>query len=520
VELVVQNKQKAKPKSQKRKPRRALSASGQRSELVRTAAGVTNLGVVSEIAKRIALPFNYDAMRFGTGAAGERTCVQRLFNRIDGLATTTDYQPGGGLAPGNSFAVVRKSFVNAIYPVGVTSTGGVYAYVRLGTQPTLYGGQRFDLQTSYLDVESASGDGWPNIGVNQYGMTINGIRSQRRYLYLSFGMKINVTAEIVITGTDGTAGATLSVHKFDGLQEFIDVGSASVEHYTTTDYITLSYTVPSNGYYSFSLSFAAFDKTNQAPADKTLAYMNSIQMQAYLPNGTSMYMVHGTPPDYKNYGAVMDGSRVCTSSLLWTNTTPTLTRGGSIVGARIPVEQSWLGYLGTTIPSDPFDYVSVKEGAVSMDASNGAYAYTIPSSPEAFQRWSVEARFPGTGQSGFGDHWHPIVLPYGGEVIIACQSPSTADLQSSIQTFTVAIEYQTSSQWFEKRLATATLSEISAAIAEVARLPAVTENPVHSKLARSIMNGIEDVSEVISSFRGAVSKQSGRLGSIIDAFLG
>lgn len=165
--------------------------------------------------------------------------------------------------------------------------------------------------------------------------------------------------------------------------------------------------------------------------------------------------------------------RVISMSLLATNTSPELARGGNINAARVPHTQN----VFSNIPSDIALLPSNRRW--QREASTGAYVWWMPSQidelePDAIDRMSVnyrEADFLMVNVAGWG----------------AGGNTSTFRLQ-----FDWLVEFYTPSQLFEKIQTPPMTREFEALYHALLELDAATCNPGHMDLLRDLFtSGVE-----------------------------
>lgn len=205
-------------------------------------------------------------------------------------------------------------------------------------------------------------------------------------------------------------------------------------------------------------------------------------------------------PHYSDLMSSAEKIRINAYSLMFTNTTPVLTKGGTIVSRQTPGDEPWyeLVHLG-------FAALSGAKGADSRNADNGVYMFARPTDPLDF------AQLDDIDVSG-GD-----VLGITFDLDLSRQYLATVvDYPDTTTrgyfTHVFNVEFLTDNSWFNPSSYRIDSSLFERAVAETRNIPQFHENPLH---LTDIWNTAKKVAGGIMKYGPAVLKAAEMIGPLL-----
>lgn len=465
----------------------------------------TSLGSgVTNAALSLALPLEEKPCHLGDPAGAIMTAVSKTFVRDQVPFAPANCQ----IEQGGAFCVLRKvALAGSISPVfketGIPASNQVY--FRPGASdhsavPTCVRSHGTNGSLPFVYSVYTAGPAFDVGSPVQYAATMNGDQSTDRFLYfdnteLRFDFELSGAA----AATD-RANVTYEVFKFDGKQVSLLglVQQSRVDNGEATQ-ATLGITA---GYIMIRCNVTILT-TAGAPSEGTVA----ISVSSYNAS-VNMQVVHYPVEDLAEYMGAVEGLRVNAASLLWTNTTPAIDRGGEIVGFQPAPGQNWLHLLyhaGQGYDESPFEALSSEAGSVVLDATNGMYACSVPCSTTEVLNFGDE--FSTSGAEGYEmnitDSYYPLIRGNSADLFLAWLCPSGS---TGVLTKTSVVEWTTDKQFYEKRYPDVSWNELQAAIRLLSAAPHFTENPKHIASMHSSLQPLANFGrDLFSLSRGALS---------------
>lgn len=186
-------------------------------------------------------------------------------------------------------------------------------------------------------------------------------------------------------------------------------------------------------------------------------------------------------PGIHDYQAVVDESRITAVSVLITNTSNVLTRGGQVTGYQVPGANEWTKYLN-------FDFVSSCNKSQTLAADKGIYGFLKVTQPEDL-RYQPSTFF---GAHAYDMDNNADFLTFNINVPRSVGGSG----RSFKMYFTFGVEFKTDSIWFTKYIVDPNTLMVDQVLRIMAHLRQFHENPLHWK----------DIQKAISRFLGGVVK--------------
>lgn len=202
--------------------------------------------------------------------------------------------------------------------------------------------------------------------------------------------------------------------------------------------------------------------------------------------------------------------RVTGASMLLTNTTPELTRGGFFRTFQFQPRDDFMTFIDS---DDPLGYLSDIQGPSDPHSfRNGTYAWMRPGNIESYELQNIFARDT-TGKV----YGHNIpVFHSGGWLVTVVEGPE--DAQTVSTTASYSIEFVSRSYWYGPVTSRLTSSEWDGIVDRMFDIEQVTENPIHLKeIGNAIMNIARGITPALPYVAKAVSLFSPTTGAVLGA---
>lgn len=451
-------------------------------------------GNIKAIAQAYALPFESESVHASDPVGAMSTAMAKTYRR-ESMSMSAGTGPH---VPFTGFLIVRRDpLASAIYPIYSSSTtacGASFYYSVGGSTPSLSAGMQTGRNEAlpFAFVRPTSGLLFNDGAGDQYAHTLNGDQATERLVWIDEGV-VNNAVTTTNTAAGGVTNATFTWYRFDG---------KSVQFYTSNN-ITVTNNGSANanstlisGYYSCRVNIQS-----TVPASGLYGNALATCSQTWTAAAAPMQIVHAPMSEIAMFADAVDGMRMNVSSALFTNTTPVISRGGSIVGYLAAPGQNWMHLLfssSTTWVADPYDAIASKVGAVSLDATNGMYASNRPTSTtEVFEFDDFFSTSAAAGVTDIVDSYAPLVQK-SSDLVVAWRLVTGS---TAVVTLTCVCEYTTDVQYLERSMPRYTPEEFVSAIQLLATLPNFTENPLHlSEIKDSIARAGGDVYNLTRGF--------------------
>lgn len=202
--------------------------------------------------------------------------------------------------------------------------------------------------------------------------------------------------------------------------------------------------------------------------------------------------------------------RVTGASMLLTNTTPTINKGGFFRTFQFQPRDDFMTFIDT---DDPLGYLSDIQGPSDPHSfMNGTYAWMRPGNIESYELQNIFAR--DTTGKVYG-HNIPVFHP-GGWLVTVVEGP--VDAQTVATTASYSIEFVSRSYWYGPVTSRLSSSEWDNIVDRMFDIEQVTENPIHLKeIGNAIMNIARGITPALPYVAKAVSLFSPTTGAILGA---
>jgi len=202
--------------------------------------------------------------------------------------------------------------------------------------------------------------------------------------------------------------------------------------------------------------------------------------------------------------------RITGSSMLLTNTTPQIDRGGFFRTFQFQPKDDFMTFLDT---DDPLGYLSEIQGPSDPHSFvNGAYTWMRPGNVESYELQNIFAR--DTTGKVYG-HNIPVFHP-GGWLVTVIDGPSAA--QTIATTASYSIEFVSRSYWFGPVTSRLTSRQWDDIVDEMFHIQQVCENPLHLKeIGNAILNVARGITPALPYVAKAISVFSPTTGALLGA---
>lgn len=180
--------------------------------------------------------------------------------------------------------------------------------------------------------------------------------------------------------------------------------------------------------------------------------------------------------------------RIIGASILYTNTSNVLARGGNIAGYQIPGSEEFYDWINYSV-------VASAEESVAMDATNGCYGFLKPTQPADFNYYPVNEMHCGNLDS-ISDTLEIISsIPY---------NPNGSGRNAQV-TVSFAVEFKTPNVFFNAVYPDPNTQVIDGCFGIMCRMTQFTENPLHLK----------DIKQFIGKAMGKVAEYAPKVISAV-----
>lgn len=488
------------------KPRRAMAA----------AAISSHSKAIQDVLGMFCMPNESDPVRVVGDFTNTPTALTKTFNRVAGFVSPA----GDRYTPNSGWAVIRRNpLASMVMPLAsataVICTSVIQFEPQSGGLPSnsvLYPSGPDEISLPLLRHVYTWG---ANACPNQYASTETGSDDEDRMLLFNAGDALSVVFTLSSAVPAGSiARLTVTMNRFNGkstIPAFLQ-GQQTIAAAGTTGTVQILAGI-ADGYYSIDCICDVVNISTGVPSQVNV----TVTATSTSVGPVSSRVMHYPMKDIESVAVNIDGCRINASSLLWTNTTPAIDRGGNIAGISLAPQRSWLETLApnNALVTEPYSAIAALYGAVSLDASNGMYGSVRPADPvEIFQLKSYFETSNGSIIASFG----PLMSP-APDVCFAWLLPSGS---TSMVTNACVIEFTSVNQWFERLLPGTRISakDFAAAISMIGRIPNFTENPTHFKVFQQAINGMRDFTKTYKEARKTVNEVSPRLGNLLSMLTG
>jgi hypothetical protein len=223
-----------------------------------------------------------------------------------------------------------------------------------------------------------------------------------------------------------------------------------------------------------------------------------------LPSNASVW-AHQPLPYLDRNDSSADAVRIYGASILFTNDASPLNRQGKLAAAQMPSGRDWREYTHFS------DLADVRNCYVS-DAVNGYYGFLKPTDPK-------DSNFINDSENTTGavDYaWYDLSTP--SDFLALAVNVVPTEGQDATLTVSAAVEYRTTDQWRDTKLANVSAAAVEKAFEIVSMMPQHHENPLHLE---DIWNFVKDAANTIyEGFREAlpvIVKGASTVGNIAGA---
>lgn len=297
--------------------------------------------------------------------------------------------------------------------------------------------------------------------------------SRGQFVYLNQGDSFSGTLNATVNCT-----FDWQVDVWDGsLRSAVYANSLSLVAGSDTA-ISMILAAPTNGYYSVLCK------------QSTSASTVPVYFTAFTLTGTGSCFCHLTQHDLNKLTSVTDGNRILGTSLMYTNTSNQLNRGGQIASVQTGDDTCWLDYVSS---AGSFSNVSSTVDSVTMDATNGMYAFLKPTQPSDF---NFQDYYQVDQTGNICASQYPIDRP-GSYLAMAINIPDAAGCLG-LWTHRASTEFITETTWFSVGKAKTSAEHQDKALMIIRDLEQFHENPSHisdlfSKIGSFIKSAAEGV---------------------------
>lgn len=446
-----------------------------------------------QIALALTLPFSTAPIRYATQYSTYPTTLASPFRFITESRTTSDVNQN------YFFSAVSRSplqFAVTGQQRPADYTGSAYQFYFNDTNSNLEPDNDFrpraffeifapntdPISAPIEPIWSEFLDGWPRHDERLFGA--DGVGSRGIFL------DRRENADFAFTDENGNLvapppNATIAVDRWvDGHWQYVsqlafDVTTTGQWGWPTGTNI-MHYVTDEAGYRRFRLNFN--------PVALTIYYVvvrhgwTSATVPGYYPVPSYLFGIHAMPGAYEKMRSV-PAIRTMAVSMLATNLTPQLYRGGLITGVQAPEAYSIGDIVEECYFSNAESFASWN-GAVTKNADKGMYAFHRPTGDKCFEM----NNFCTTRRGAVWSLSNPI-QPCGGWLLFTSQVASTdgANVSRFAFTFSAAIEFQTTDTWYPREMSSTSTANWLRAIELVRGCEQFDENPLHFK---DIVNAI------------------------------
>lgn len=207
--------------------------------------------------------------------------------------------------------------------------------------------------------------------------------------------------------------------------------------------------------------------------------------------------------------ASVQAARVNAASLMYTNTSSALYRGGQLAMRQLPPQSNWGNYIS-------FDIVSAQEDSAVIEATIGAYAFRKPTSSVDFDVYSPTIISPGfmippTFVQNYISSGGDMAFTFYPRVSPICMTIRILDVNGKQGFFTSCdvLEYTTLNQLIDSETDPATAAaDLDEVLSVVAAIPQFHTNDFHLSdlwdaikgVASDVWGGIKEVASVAAPF--------------------
>jgi hypothetical protein len=434
--------------------------------------------MVQSIAKMITLPKESTPIRYGTAYNEEATAIANPYEIVKadwstGAATTIPaadnfacaFRCAERASVTYLFNAANQGFNYEMYAVSKTASINENPPAPAKTGTFVVTGQ------SYFPVRFAK----PSMTFKPHGNVMfcgtptgNPGEGQARFLWFDKG--IEVTG--IFSGFSAVQTLTVLFDLWNPESTVPDIQSTSQAGAVSTTFAwTLTVTNP--GYYA--IRAAVTTSATGALSGATLTY-SAVNMGGTI-NGI---FAHRPLPGYFEKIGSVDGIRISSVSLMYTNTTPEIYLGGQIAGFQEPKGVFWHSLF-----TDGFQTVSGNNNAVTLNVSKGMYGFLRPTQTEDFD----VQRYVAVLGSELVDSFYPLRQNTAWLVMYANITQNVAN-QTGLWTYAFNAEFETEDTWFDLETAKMTQSQFESAANIIKEIPTFHENPLHLKdIWNSIKSG-------------------------------
>lgn len=442
---------------------------------------------VREIAASIVLPTVCNAERANDGTSSDTTALCSTFDKhatptsaIDGTAVNVVKGAGFGLLKMDDPLHICTEMAAPT----TTKIGTVYLDPPSGdlvpTATRVLPRGSFQIPFCYLL--------WPDFSEKQYANTLGGDPGSSRFIWIDNESALATSIVVSALPASAAANAQIVWYRFDG--ETLGVVDIKESGLQVSGTISSTYVTTSSGYYACAVFTTSVFTGGGSIGLGTSAVMTyGLAITAGNNAGRLIsYPIVGLEAIAKE----VDGMRVLSAALMYSNMGPVMNSGGFLYAANLPARlaATHVFYSASTFAliRDPTSVVSELPGSVQLDAITGLYGWARPANAGDYFRFNdyFTVSSNGTIISSFAAILGPCPA-----VVVAWKLP-TAEIganMSLVTTYYATYEFQSPIQGRERRKADKSAQQWTKALALLSQTPQFMENPVHVKALKSFFNG-------------------------------
>lgn len=431
---------------------------------------------VSELAKIIALPGYVETKRYSTNFSSKKSAVAGPFEVVQsdwGQETT-------GPIIGETLSFLFRSPVcssvtyiensdglQAIYQGAFSTPGGSSVnnwYIGEGVSITgvtsIVPGVKFYIPVSTY-INASSGDFAPH-GQQLYTGKVRGYGGN--FVYMDPGTTLAITGELE-ADSGNIMEITLGLDYYDG--HIVSENFTSDTQPFTSGTVN-GCTVLSNDYRGYFAPYLILNPSYDISSGAGLLNFTSLKLT--LPP-TAVFGHLPMPGFIQNFQS-MEGVRVIGESLMYTNTSAALQRGGECAMVQMGNSESWLDFV---TPGSFFSNVASKADSQSLTLEHGIYGFLKPTQVDDLD---YKEEYDENNGIIFETERYLDEIPSFIAFAAKCPSPD-----GCIGYFTrhLAIEYLTTDTWRMTANPSATPAEWESALMQIRDLPQFYTNSLHIK---------------------------------------